>query len=235
MKNIFFVIVFLFFSLCISGQDEFSPKITLGVRGGICHSNIYFDPGISSRAIDVPGSGFFINYISEPHLGVQVEMNFVTLGWKDKTDSTGTYRREMKYQQFPFLTHIELGQKLVKVTFDLGPYIAFHQGFTEEYDRLLRINNPYDTIILGERNYYGVGPVKNYDYGFLGSIGVAFDTKVGIFSIDARYSNGLVNVFKKYPKGNFSFSYHQSYFVGLSYSCAFKLKPHKKKNYKVVG
>lgn len=234
MRKIFFTLFIILFSIKGFCQEEFSPKISLGIRGGVCHSNIFFYPTISSDAIDVPGGGFFINYISEPHLGVQLEMNFITLGWQDETDSLGTYRREMRYQQFPFLTHIELGENKVKVILDLGPYIAFHQGFKEEYDPNLRFNNLADTVILGERNYYGVGPEQNFDYGFLGGLGLAFDTKAGRLTFDVRYSNGLVNVFEKYPKDNFRFSYHQSYFAGFSYSYIFKLKNVKKKNYKVI-
>jgi len=235
MNKILFSISLLLIVLARTNcQEDFSPKLTFGVRGGISHSNVYFDPGILSKFINVPGGGVFINYISQPCCGVQIEMNYVARGWTEKTDSTGSYYREMRFLEFPFLSHFEIGKKLVKVTIDIGPYIAFQQSFYEEYDPTLRVINTDDSVIYGEKNYYGIDAVKNYDYGFLGGLGLGFNTKAGIFSIDFRFSQGMVNVLEKYPKGNFSFSTNQSYFIGLSYSYAIKLKA-KKKNYKISG
>jgi hypothetical protein len=233
MKNIFSAVAFFLVSSTLFSQEEFRPQITLGVRGGMYSSNVYFTPSIDSKPILAQGGGFYINYISEPHLGVQLEANLMTLGWQDKTDSLGSYSREMKYHQFPFLTHAVINIKKVQLTFDLGPYVAFYQGMKEEYAPSKRQNNIADTIILGERSYLGIAPHKDFDYGFLGAIGVGVHTKFGALLLEVRYSNGLVGVFKKYPEGNFRYSYNQSFYGGLTYSYAFNLKPPKKKNIKV--
>jgi hypothetical protein len=253
MKYIFSVVAFFLVTSTLFSQEEFRQQITLGVRGGMYSSNVYFTPSIDSKPVLVKGGGFYINYISQPHLGVQLEANLMTLGWQDKTDSLGSYSREMTYYQFPFLTHVVFNVKRFQFTLDLGPYVAFYQGMKEEYDPVLRIFKPYfyshsgeilqstsilpintnDSIILGERNYCGVKPQKEFDYGFLGAIGVGVHTKFGALLLEVRYSNGLVGVFKKFPEGNFRYSYNQSFYGGLTYSYAFNLKPPKKKNIKV--
>ncbi|MBN2487356.1 MAG: PorT family protein [Bacteroidales bacterium] len=227
----YFTVLFAFYGFFgLFAQQGFSPSISFGVRGGISHSNVYFDPVFRTRAVDVPGGGVFFKYISEPNLGVQLEMNYISHGWKEENDSLGPYSRKMNYLEFPFLTHIEIGKKTVKVILDLGPYVAIERGLTEEYNPLLRHNNTGDTIILGEKNYYGIKPERAYDYGFLGGVGIGAETKMGFFSLDFRYKQGLVNIFEKFPKGNFRYSYSQSYFIGVSYSYKIVFKPRLLKN-----
>ena len=230
MKKIYFSgFFFLIVLFSVNCQENFSQKITLGIRGGVTHSKVYYIPKIGAQPVYAPGGGFFINYFSQPHVGIQLELNSITHGWKDKTDTTGTYSRVMRYLEIPLLTHVEIEVKHVVVCLDVGPYISFFQGQKEKYDPNLRYNIVTDSVVYGQRNFIGLEPASTFEYGFLAGMGLGVNTKIGQFRIDVRYTNSLTNIFEKYPTGNFSFSYSQNVFAGLTYSYAIKLKIKQKR------
>ncbi len=209
----------LFLCIGLFGQTEFRPSLGLGFHGGMNLSTVDFIPSIKQSNVIGYSGGFVINYTAERSVGLQLELNYSQRGWTDENDSLGQYTRNMTFYEIPFLTHVYFGKRLVRVNFDLGPYVAFHQEYTEEYEAS-RIPNELlepDTIILGYRTYYGEPIESNFDYGFLVGGGIGFNTKAGEFQLMFRYSQGLSNVFKKYPEGNFRFSQMESVHFGFAW------------------
>lgn len=216
MKHI--SIFFLFLSIYTFGQEEFRPYIGIGFHGGLNSAIVDFEPSIDQSAINVYAAGIILNYIAEKNVGLQTELNFVQRGWQDENDSLGSYSRTMNFIEIPLLTHIYIGSKFFRVTAELGPYIAFNQGFSEEYAASLIPDDPYpDSIVLGYRNYYGQDIDSKLDYGFIGGGGIGVITKFGEFQLKVRYTKSLINIFEPYPVGNFRFSSMESIYFGFSW------------------
>jgi hypothetical protein len=230
----YFSVSLLFALLCLAGytQDKFIPKVTIGINTGLNHSNVRFTDPINSLAVDGIGWGVFFNYISEPHLGIQVEMDYSPRGWYEKgNDTVVGYERRLGYLQFPILTKITFGSKLVWVDFELGPYFAFLREDYEGYHSFIYDTDfsSHDTIIGLQPVYnhydrYGNGLDNKFDYGFILGFGPRFHTLLGDFGIQFRYSLGLAQIFTRYPDGDFKFSQMQSFYLGLSYSYALNLR-----------
>jgi hypothetical protein len=224
----YFTLLFLPFLLIsfVSAQThpDFHPQLGIGLHAGINRSNVNFVPTMRQEAVNLYAAGIIVNYISEPYLGLQLECNLSQKGWQESNDSTGSYSRTINYLEIPFLTHIYIPVKKALISFDLGPYIAFSQGFSEDYDPSLRANPVTDTLQLGVINFYGKEIDHPFDYGFMGGIAAGYNSPVGEFQIRFRYSQSLSNIFKKFPDGNFRYSQNSCFYVGVVYCYSITLK-----------
>lgn len=211
-------------------QQEFKPSVGIGVRGGLNFSTVIFEPTINQSSVQGYSGGFLINYYAERNVGLQLEFNYNQLGWKygikDDGISIFDYERQIESYQINLLTNIYIGKKTVRPVLDLGPYIAFHQGYSEKY---LLGSAPEieasDEIPLGEPQFFGKDIDNKFDLGFNVSLGVGVYTPVGQFLIKGRFCKGLNNIFGEYPlEGNFRTSSFQTFSLDVSYTYPIKFK-----------
>ena len=81
-----------------------------------------------------------MKYISEKHLGLIMELNFVQKGWREFFDPEQqpdfAYQRTLSYLEVPFLTHVYFGNR-VRFIFNAGPKISFLLGENHEMSSAL--------------------------------------------------------------------------------------------------
>jgi hypothetical protein len=71
------------FSLFSQAQDvPFKKEFFLGARGGMIFSNVKFKPNVEQDLYIGNSAGFIFRMISEPHVGIQIELNYINKGWK---------------------------------------------------------------------------------------------------------------------------------------------------------
>ena len=135
--------------------------------------------------------------VSEKYFGIKLELNYTQRGFKD---SEG--HRQLDYIEIPFMTHITFGQKLFRFFIDFGPEISY----------LLK-DTPCTSNSLQHTS-----PIQNkFDYGVVGGLGFEFNTKYGIYTIDARYHFGLNNIFGNSATEYFKSSTNQNITLSLAY------------------
>jgi hypothetical protein len=169
-----------------------------------------FDPVIHQHANIGYAGGLVFRYISEPKLGLQIEMNYIQRGWREPRGLLGSYERSMEVLEMPFLTHFYIGkQSRMRLQFTLGPYISYILSDTEK----ILVN---DTSFY--RDYYGMPYSQKVEMGFLGGISAALRTKAGIFEIQGNYSYCLTNLFKPGDEEfDFLITRPQTIFLSLRY------------------
>lgn len=209
-----------------SQADTEKSYVGLGFHLGYVNSNMRFILAEKEKAPDYSNiqgysGGFIANLMAEKYAGVQIEVNFANRGWQESLDSTYTYKRSMRYLEIPILTHISLGKKRFRYVFNLGPYMAFHRKTTETYEIL-------NTNLAGANgdsiSSLGLPIDSKFDLGFIFDVGFGVNTSVGIFQIKARYSQGVINVFNKYPESIYRYSQMRNVYFGVSYYYNFYFK-----------
>ena len=202
MKRIYLILTFLL-SLCLAHSQEAYPQYALGVRGGTTWSMMLFNPSISQPSMPMTyHAGAQFRMVSEKYVGLKLELNYAQKGFKD------TYgHRRLDYVELPFMTHITFGQRLFRFFIDLGPEIAY----------LIR-----DNSIAADVQQHAL-PVKNrFDYGIVGGLGFEFNTRTGIYTIDARYHFGLNNVMGNSASEYFKSSTNQNITLSIAYLFPFQ-------------
>ena len=179
------------------------PEYGIGVRGGTTWSMMLFNPTVSQPAMPMTyHGGIQFRMISERYFGFKVELNYNQKGFEDKYG-----HRRLDYVELPFMTHITFGQKVFRFFIDLGPEIAY------------LINDNY---IISEVQQHSLEVKSRFDYGIVGGVGFEFNTKYGIYTVDARYNFGLNNVFGNSASEYFKSSTNQNITLSLAYLFPFK-------------
>lgn len=182
---------------CASAQY---PEYAIGVRCGTEWSFAWFNPPLTQSSSSLPitfHAGTQFRMISEKYFGIKIELNYTQRGFKD----IDGFRR-LDYIELPFMTHLTFGQKLFRFFIDLGPEISY-----------MIQDNPIKSNQI-QHSY----PIKNrFDYGLVGGLGFEFNTKYGIYTVDARYHFGLNNIFGNSASEYFKSSTNQNITLSLAY------------------
>lgn len=225
-------IIILLFAVSLQGigqntEDVFFPKIGIGANAFGNYSSIDFRPGFNQTFLMGYGGGLVINYVTDEskggivhrytgtvHTGVQFEFNIQQRGWKEDTDSTpDIYKQNVTYFEIPFLSHITWGKRNIKYVVDFGPYIGFIYSSKNE------------TLYLGAdstyyQKYFGRDPDSKFEYGVLISPGLFWSSDIGVFSLQARYTQGMKKVFDEiqiYDNRILRRSYNKGIQVAIGY------------------
>ena len=200
MKRIYIIVLFVL-SACLAHAQY--PKYAVGLRGGTSWSMMLFNPSVSQPSMPMTyHAGAQFRMISEKYCGIKLELNYAQKGFKD------TYgHRRLDYIELPFMTHITFGQQLFRFFIDLGPEIAY----------LIQ-----DNIILSDAQQHSLPAKNRFDYGIVGGIGFEFNTRTGIYTIDARYHFGLNNVMGNSASEYFKSSTNQCITLSLAYLFPFE-------------
>ncbi len=229
MKKIFLLfILFLGYFSLLNAQNDFSPRIGLGGHYGYGYANVRFKPSIRSNSIETNNYGLVFYYISEKHLGIQLEVNITERGWESGSDTSFYNERRMRYLDFPLLSNINVGGKHFRFTMNAGPYLAFFRQSFEGFKVGVPLADSERTITNSPYEYqeqYFSQPQGKLDYGYTLGAEIGFYSSLGNISLRFRYTQGLTNLFPQYPEGTFKFSQMRTYSAGISYTYEFWLKP----------
>lgn len=204
---------FLLSVLCIAFSPHsvhaqtilFNPaKIYIGTRHGTTVSMINFYPKIDQNPLLGYIGGLAFRYITEKHMGLQIEVNYSERGWQE---NTGNYSRKLTYIEFPLLTHIYIGN-INRFTLNLGPKVSY---LLNESILINKVENPTE-----EQH---IKPVYfPFEYGITAGLGYNIHTKkAGVFELEVRAYYGLSDVFANLNSDYFRNSNHLNASVTLAY------------------
>ncbi len=219
-KFILFILVLILATGAVRSQDkDFKKYFAIGFHGGYDYADVdiksgYSNSGTSYKGINTYSGGVSLIYVNARYGGIQLEANMVTRGYKEvNTTDQFTYYREMNYIEIPFMSHLSIGEKLVRFNFNVGPYIAFSQGFSETFEVASGGTKP----VQDTTNYIGLPVDRNIDYGFIGDAAIGLNTSLGVIQIYGRYTAGVRDIFDPYPQGPYRYSKISNINVGLVY------------------
>jgi hypothetical protein len=202
------------------GQDnDFRNEWAFGVNAGMTLSNIRFSPSRPQDLLRQGMGGITARYISEKNFGIQVELNYVLRGWKERTDTVANlniYSRSLSYLEMPFLTHLyfDLGKR-ARLVFNVGPQIGYYIGEKTLEKELVPPKDELDEDF--HKRYYNQKIQRRFDYGITGGGGFELRTGIGNFILDGRYYFGLSDVFNNQKGDIFQASANQVIGIKLTY------------------
>ena len=121
-------LLFLLCPLLAEAQqvEPFHQALSIGVHGGVLASRFSFVPSVSQRIHIGNIAGLKIRYDVERGASLQLEANYLTSGWREKYDASGTsYTRDITYIETPLLAHLYLGSPSTRVFVNAGPFIGY--------------------------------------------------------------------------------------------------------------
>ena len=199
------VILFLFSTTNLIFAGDFFVGTNLGLN----LSQVSFVPTVSQNYLAGYNGGIVARYISEPHLGLQAELNFSQRGWAEKTEETGNIHRRLNYVELPVMTHIYFGSKTFRGFVNLGPKIGF---FTGEEKPEIEEHTP-DRFSM---------PVKyKFDYALAGGLGFGLAINRFFYQVEGRYGFGLGDFFSNNKADPYSRSAFRT--VSVNFSVLYKL------------
>lgn len=167
-------------------NQAFRPTMHAGVQAGPSWNELYFSPTVSQSLFQGFSIQAVVRYISDPHLGIQLEAGYERRGWTEELD-TAVYTRQVDYVGLSALSHLSLGRGLFQPMLLLGPYVGYPLGEKEIV---------VEGELPGGRSYYGQPLPKKIQYGLQGGLGLGLDFGGFVIQLDGRYVLGFSNVFR---------------------------------------
>lgn len=200
MKKFLLIIVIITIPYLLNAQFD---NHSVGIKGGVNWTSLRSSPAISQPTWPLQYH-FGIQYrlISGKYCGFIVESNYEKFGFQSISNGN-IYTRSLDYIQIPFLTHINIGQKLFRFFFELGPFIAF------------MVKDNIEEGAMGLEQTMAISNI--FDYGIAAGLGFEFNTKYGIYIIDGRFNFGLGNIFPSTRGSDFSISSNLGASVSVGY------------------
>lgn len=218
-------ITLLLATLGLNAQTHYSSRISVGVKGGMDFSRIFFNPTVKQGMKMGAVAGVAIRYVEEEHFGLIAELNFEQRGWKENFEGAPyEYSRTVNYIQIPLLAHIYFGRR-GRFFFNAGPEIGFMIGSSEKCNF-----NPADISSLPDfpSNHKNTDemtlPINGkIDFGISAGLGGEFfATPRHSLYIEGRFYYGLGNVLKSGRQQPFSASNSMSVMATIGYWFRFK-------------
>lgn len=203
------------------------PEMYIGVHGGVLASMMNWTPSVAGtnqigQTVLISGNGGLVfRYAGHKYCGLQVELNYMQRGWREKIASTltqqgGSYVRRLDYLEIPFLMHIYFGKEYFRGFVNLGPQIGYclneswsgvqHETEREQYRAL---DHPFD-------------------WGIAGGLGMYYrHAKAGIFQLEARFNFSLGNAFADGKMDYFDSSHAMNLSLNLAYLWQIPARRHK--------
>jgi len=208
----------------VHAQNEaFKKEFFLGVKGGMVFSRVKFKPNVEQNSYLGNSAGFIFRMISEPHVGIQIELNYLQKGWEEKPleGQTQNYFHKLNYFDIPVMTHASFGNKAFKVTLNLGPAVAFLLSDSQGM-------NPASPGIPASPpiQYWGKPIDSTVDFLFVGGMGTEYHfKKAGSVALDARLFYSLTNL---YDAKNYAYDPSRTTGGQVTLAYLFRLNPGKK-------
>jgi hypothetical protein len=209
VKKPLLALLTLLYFLNLAAQKPFTPSTYLGITAGGAFSRVGFTPFVKQNMLAANSFGVIFRHVSEPHIGVQLELNYAGRGWIENRDTLGNYNRNLKVLDIPFTAAFIIGSKNLRFAVNLGPDVTH---LLHDKEKISIIDTAY------YKGYYGEPMAKTWAFGFIGGASVEWYSKIGTFSIRASYSYMLSNYF---PLNSDVFYYElsrsQTLNLGVSY------------------
>jgi len=205
------LIVFLILlnTLSLAAQQPFKTSTYVGFHVDKTLNYVYFKPTVNQDILQDKAIGLILRHISEPHIGIQLEVNYGGRGWIENRDSAGTYRRDLTYLDIPVTAIFVAGSKHLRMAFNLGPDVSFLRGEKETVS-IADTAYSYD--------YYGKPIGYNWNFGLIAGLSFEWHTRFGAFGIHGTYYFFLPNLFSLRDEVfYYETSKPQSIDVGISY------------------
>lgn len=201
-------------------QTHYSSNITVGVKGGVDFSRVFFNPTVRQGMKTGAVAGVTFRYIEENHFGIIAEANFEQRGWKDNFEGAPySYSRTVNYIQVPVLAHIYFGRR-ARFFFNAGPEIGIKIG--ESTNANFDVNNiaslsgfPYS----GRTWSHLTMPVsQKVDFGISAGLGAEFNiSRRHSVYLEGRFYYGIGNVLKSGRQDPFNGSNSMSVMATAGY------------------
>ena len=217
-----FGLVFLLLSIksdfCFAQDTPFKKEFYFGAKGGLVFSRVKFKPNVDQNLYTGNTMGLLFRMISEPHVGIQMEFNYLQKGWEEKPLAVGgqSYFHKLNYFEIPVMTHANLGSKAFRFIFNVGPSVAFlisdSQGMTPSSPGI---------PATPEIPYWGKPIDSSIDFLFTGGIGFEYHFKhLGALSLDTRVFYSLTNL---YDSKNYGYDPSQTNGIQVTFAYLFPL------------
>ncbi len=202
MKKILFIVLISVTYIPISAQPkDFKYEYYIGAKGGVTFTQVRFYPNVQTEFMQGNTGGVIFRMMSELHVGIQIEFNYIEKGWKEKPftgefAANGYYHR-LNYLDLPIMTHVNLGKKAMRFTLNLGPEFSYLLSDSQGFTPVAEI--PSDTE--GYKPYYLQPIDTQFDILFTGGLGMEYHLKGGsAISLEGRIFYSLPNLYdtKKY-------------------------------------
>lgn len=213
--NIELKLISISFLIVTSCFSSFSQTVLLdpaekymGISFGANNSMVMFNPSVEQNTKFLGANGGIrYRYITENHVGLQMELNYSQRGWDEKS---GKYSRQINYIEFPFLTHIYVGNTH-RLIINIGPKLSYTL-----YEAVL-VN---DTLTSTSEQHI---KKVHFPFEYGGAIGLGYNLhtrNAGVFEIEARGYYGLSNIFADSKSDYFSTSNYLN--VSLNFAWYFQ-------------
>jgi hypothetical protein len=227
MKKILCILLISGYCISLSAQQkEFKYEYYIGVKGGITLTQVRFYPNVQTSFMQGNTGGLIFRMISEPHIGFQIEFNYIEKGWKEKPFTgefaSTSYFHRLNYLDLPIMTHVSLGKKAMRFTLNLGPEFSFLMSDSQGFKPNAVI--PSDTD--GYNPYYFQPIDTSLDILFTGGLAMEYHFRKGsALTLEGRVFYSLPNLYdtKKYI-------YKASQSNGLEVTLAYLFRLDKTKN-----
>jgi hypothetical protein len=203
-------------------RTDFKQEFFLGAGGGMTFSSVDFVPKVSQKTHNGFQGGISAKYISEKHLGLIFEMNFVQRGWTEDYENNPeySYTRTLNYFEVPFMTHIYFGNNS-RFIFNIGPQISYLLSESSSMSEALADYVAQQQSVeehpsaVPEERYENAS--HKFDYGIIAGIGFALKTGIGDFDLEGRYYFGLGDILNNRREDYYSRSAHRIIEAKLTY------------------
>lgn len=217
-----FLLLGVFSGLTQAQNESFAKEYYLGAKGGMVFSRVKFKPNVEQNVFIGNSAGLVFRMISEPHVGIQIEFNYLQKGWQEKplTGETQNYFHKLNYFDIPVMTHANLGSGAFRFTLNLGPTVAFLLSDSQGM-------NPVSPGISATPAipYWGQPIDSNIDFLFTGGVGIECHFKrAGALSLDTRVFYSLTNLYN-----GKNYGYDPSQTNGLQVTLAYVYRLNKGK------
>ena len=206
-----FIAVFLYSISLIAQKDStfFKSNFYIGLQYGMSWNDVQFSsPQVEQEIFQGQRLSFVLRYVSDPHLGIQLELGYDQRGWIEQKESFGSnYSRSIDYAELAFFTHISIGNGFIQPVILLGSYFSYPIGEKEIYPSEWATDPSF---------YYGKPLPERLQFGLAGGLGFEFcpkNTPISLL-VDGRYRSSLAGIFS--TNESFTFSNSRGFMVQLS-------------------
>jgi len=218
------VLLILFVPFLTIAQDApFQKEFYFGVKGGMVFSRVKFKPNVDQNLYTGNSAGLLFRMISEPHVGIQVEFNYLQKGWEEKplAGQTQSYFHKLNYFDIPVMTHANIGSKAFRFTINLGPTVAFLLSDSQGL-------NPASPGIPATPDipYWGKPIDTRIDFLFAGGIGFEYHFRyIGALALDTRVFYSLTSL---YDSKSYGYDTSQTNGIQVTLAYLFRMNHGKK-------
>lgn len=220
-RTLSFLLIASAFPALAYSQTHYHSNVSLGVKGGIDLSRVFFNPSVPQTFALGATSGVTFRYIEENHFGLIAELNFNQRGWKESFENAPqySYERKLNYISLPILAHIYFGRR-GRFFFNAGPEFSYFLGESTSSNF-----NPEEITSLPDfpLHYRTVAQLtmpasQKFDYGICAGLGAEFNlNQRNSISLEGRFYYGLGNIMPSKRKDVFSGSNQMTISVALGY------------------